>query len=128
MCVCVCVSMKEQQPNYNWSIYLDVDDVKYVINLDYPSSSEDYIHRIGRTGRSGNAGTSYAFFTPQNARQARDLINVLEEAKQEVNPQLMKFAMSSGGGGGGYANRSECLARSIIAQVQCTYIVNSFMF
>lgn len=83
---------------------LDVDDVKYVINLDYPSSSEDYIHRIGRTGRSGNAGTSYAFFTPQNARQAKDLINVLKEAKQEVNPQLVKFAMNSTGGSGGYGN------------------------
>lgn len=30
---------------------LDVEDVKYVVNYDYPNSSEDYIHRIGRTGR-----------------------------------------------------------------------------
>ena len=29
----------------------DVDDVRFVINFDYPSNSEDYIHRIGRTGR-----------------------------------------------------------------------------
>ena len=27
---------------------LDVDDVKFVINYDYPNKSEDYIHRIGR--------------------------------------------------------------------------------
>lgn len=26
---------------------LDVEDVKFVINFDYPNSSEDYIHRIG---------------------------------------------------------------------------------
>lgn len=26
----------------------DVDDVKYVINYDYPNNSEDYIHRIGK--------------------------------------------------------------------------------
>ena len=26
---------------------LDVDDVKFVINYDYPSNSEDYIHRYG---------------------------------------------------------------------------------
>lgn len=26
---------------------LDVEDVKYVLNYDYPNSSEDYIHRIG---------------------------------------------------------------------------------
>lgn len=27
---------------------LDVEDVKFVINFDYPNSSEDYIHRIGK--------------------------------------------------------------------------------
>ncbi|KAF3426259.1 hypothetical protein E2986_07396 [Frieseomelitta varia] len=71
---------------------LDVNDVKYVINFDYPTSSEDYIHRIGRTGRSNNAGTSYAFFTPQNGRQVKGLINVLREAKQVINPKLLELA------------------------------------
>ncbi|XP_046425669.1 ATP-dependent RNA helicase p62-like isoform X2 [Neodiprion fabricii] len=80
---------------------LDVDDVRYVINFDYPSSSEDYIHRIGRTGRSQSTGTSYAFFTPQNGRQAKDLVNVLQEANQVINPKLSELASRSGGGGGG---------------------------
>ena len=84
---------------------IDVDDVKYVINFDYPSSSEDYIHRIGRTGRSQSTGTSYAFFTPQNSRQAKDLINVLQEANQIINPKLSDLA-SRGGGGGGYGGKS----------------------
>ncbi|XP_015517904.1 ATP-dependent RNA helicase p62-like [Neodiprion pinetum] len=84
---------------------LDVDDVKYVINFDYPSSSEDYIHRIGRTGRSQSTGTSYAFFTPQNSRQAKDLVNVLQEANQVINPKLTEMA-SRGGGGGGYGGRN----------------------
>lgn len=30
---------------------LDVSDIKFVINYDYPNNSEDYVHRIGRTGR-----------------------------------------------------------------------------
>ena len=30
---------------------LDVDDVKFVINYDYPNNSEDYIHRIGKSFR-----------------------------------------------------------------------------
>merc|ERR1712142_414034 len=67
---------------------LDVDDVKFVINYDYPNNSEDYIHRIGRTGRKGNTGTSYTLFTPGNAPKARDLVSVLTEAKQVVNPKL----------------------------------------
>lgn len=53
-----------------------------MINFDYPNSSEDYIHRIGRTGRSKTTGTSYAFFTPSNSRQAKDLVSVLQEANQ----------------------------------------------
>ncbi|XP_014203778.1 ATP-dependent RNA helicase p62 isoform X2 [Copidosoma floridanum] len=80
---------------------LDVDDVKYVINYDYPSSSEDYIHRIGRTGRCKTSGTSYAFFTPQNSRQAKDLINVLKEANQIINPKLSDLAMKGGNSFGG---------------------------
>lgn len=72
---------------------LDVEDVKYVINFDYPNSSEDYIHRIGRTGRCDQSGTAYAFFTPTNQRQAKDLLAVLEEAGQPINPQLQELAM-----------------------------------
>jgi len=59
-----------------------------VINYDYPTCSEDYVHRIGRTGRRDRKGTSYTFFTLNNAKSAQDLIKVLEEAGQEVNPKL----------------------------------------
>lgn len=78
--------------------------MKFVINYDYPQSSEDYVHRIGRTGRSSNTGTSYTFFTPSNAKQANDLINVLQEAGQEVSPmlyQLSEMARSGAFGKGG---------------------------
>lgn len=61
---------------------LDVDDVKFVINYDYPNCSEDYVHRIGRTARSNKTGTAYTFFTSNNAKQAQELIDVLQEAKQ----------------------------------------------
>ncbi|KAK2171581.1 hypothetical protein NP493_1041g01033 [Ridgeia piscesae] len=67
---------------------LDVNDVKFVINFDYPNCSEDYVHRIGRTARASNTGTAYTFFTHGNAKQARDLLEVLREAKQQINPKL----------------------------------------
>lgn len=67
---------------------LDVDDVKYVVNFDYPNNSEDYVHRIGRTGRRDRRGTAYTFFTRANAKQASDLVNVLREAHQEISPKL----------------------------------------
>uniref|UniRef100_A0A674BIS1 RNA helicase n=1 Tax=Salmo trutta TaxID=8032 RepID=A0A674BIS1_SALTR len=78
---------------------LDVEDVKFVINYDYPNSSEDYIHRIGRTARSTNKGTAYTFFTPGNLRQARELIRVLEEARQAINPKLLQLVNTGRGGG-----------------------------
>ncbi|MCL4130093.1 UNVERIFIED_CONTAM: hypothetical protein GTU68_025185, partial [Idotea baltica] len=83
---------------------LDVDDVKFVINYDYPSCSEDYVHRIGRTGRSDKTGTAYTFFTADNCKQAKDLIDVLKEANQVVNPRLYEI-MEMGRGGGGGRNR-----------------------
>ncbi|XP_014287496.1 ATP-dependent RNA helicase p62 isoform X2 [Halyomorpha halys] len=86
---------------------LDVEDVMFVINYDFPNSSEDYIHRIGRTGRSNASGTAYTFFTSANQKQARDLVAVLTEAKQTISPELQAMTRFSGGGGGfsrGYRN------------------------
>ncbi|KAK5866447.1 hypothetical protein PBY51_020638 [Eleginops maclovinus] len=80
---------------------LDVEDIKFVINYDYPNSSEDYVHRIGRTARSTNTGTAYTFFTPGNSRQARDLVRVLTEARQAVNPKLLQLVDTGRGGNGG---------------------------
>merc|ERR1712166_1081194 len=78
---------------------LDVKDIKYVINYDFPGSIEDYIHRVGRTGRAGATGSSYTFFTSDKAKHAGDLIKVLREASQPVPAELEKLA--GGGGGGG---------------------------
>ncbi|XP_002025535.2 ATP-dependent RNA helicase dbp2 [Drosophila persimilis] len=103
---------------------LDVEDLQYVINYDYPNSSENYVHRIGRTGRCQQLGTAYTFFTPDNAKQARELISVLEEAGQTPSQALLDLARSmpssgnyrgnkrwnsagntgGGGGGGSYNN------------------------
>lgn len=77
---------------------IDVDDVKFVVNYDYPNSSEDYVHRIGRTGRSNKTGTAYTFFTSGNYKQAGDLIEVLKEAKQVVNPELYRLMQCGGFG------------------------------
>lgn len=79
---------------------LDVSDIKFVINYDYPNNSEDYVHRIGRTGRRDNKGTAFTFFTLNDAQKARDLIKVLSEANQHVPPELQELQ------NGGYSNNS----------------------
>ena len=72
--------------------HTDVDDIKFVINFDYPACSEDYVHRIGRTARATKTGTAYTFFTPANMKQSKDLIEVLREANQQINPKLMQMS------------------------------------
>lgn len=42
---------------------LDIPDVEVVINYSFPLTTEDYVHRIGRTGKKGVAHT---FFMQQN--------------------------------------------------------------
>ncbi|XP_045767012.1 ATP-dependent RNA helicase dbp2-like isoform X2 [Maniola jurtina] len=74
---------------------LDVEDVKFVVNYDYPNSSEDYIHRIGRTGRCQQSGTAYTYFTSGDARQARALVAVLRETGQNPPAKLSDMARNN---------------------------------
>merc|ERR1712139_534914 len=78
---------------------LDVKDIKYVINYDFPNNIEDYVHRVGRTGRAGATGSSYTFFTQDKFKHAPDLIKVLQEASQPVPAELEKLAEGVSGGG-----------------------------
>jgi ATP-dependent RNA helicase DDX5/DBP2 len=70
---------------------LDIKNISYVVNYDFPGTIEDYVHRIGRTGRAGSTGTAYSFFTPANARLASELVQILEESQNEVPAELNQF-------------------------------------
>ncbi|GAB2259125.1 hypothetical protein Droror1_Dr00027265 [Drosera rotundifolia] len=83
---------------------LDVKDIRVVINYDFPTGIEDYVHRIGRTGRAGATGVAYTFFSEEDARYARDLIKILEGANQRV-PQEVRDLVGRGGGMGSYGRR-----------------------
>jgi len=79
---------------------IDIDDVRYVINYDYPQSEEDYVHRVGRTARGFQTGTSYTFFTNKDGRHARGLMAILEESGQKVPDDLKALCFMGRGGGG----------------------------
>ncbi|KAL8498545.1 hypothetical protein ACS0TY_021759 [Phlomoides rotata] len=70
---------------------LDIPDVEVVINYSFPLTTEDYVHRIGRTGRAGKKGVAHTFFTKENKGLSGELVNVLREAKQVVPDDLLKF-------------------------------------
>ncbi|GAB1601053.1 putative ATP-dependent RNA helicase Pl10 isoform X1 [Argonauta hians] len=79
---------------------LDIPNVRHVINFDLPSDIEEYVHRIGRTGRVGNLGVATSFFNEKNKNVVRDLLELLEEAKQEIPPWLESIAYDSRPQGG----------------------------
>ena len=70
---------------------LDIPNVECVINVSFPLTIEDYIHRIGRTGRAGKYGISHTFFTNFDKARSGELQNVLREAKQPIPDALLKF-------------------------------------
>jgi ATP-dependent RNA helicase DDX5/DBP2 len=87
---------------------LDVKDVGVVINFDMPAgvnAVEDYVHRIGRTGRAGAKGEAYTFFTQGDRKCARQLVEVLTKAGQEVPPELQAMVPRFGGGRVGFGGR-----------------------
>ena len=57
-----------------------------------PGSIEGYIHRIGRTGRAGARGLAITFFTEKSSKIARELIKILEDAKQFVPQDLIHMS------------------------------------
>lgn len=83
---------------------LDIKDIRVVVNYDFPTGIEDYVHRIGRTGRAGATGVAFTFFGDQDAKHASELIKVLEGANQRVPPELRDM-VSRGGGGMGRSRR-----------------------
>ena len=90
---------------------LDIPGVTVVLVYDFPLQVEDYVHRIGRTGRAGKEGKAHCFFTEEDASAARELVQILEGAEQEVPERLREMADRSrksfkgkgarGGGRGG---------------------------
>lgn len=40
---------------------VDFPEMTHVINYDFPTNKENYVHRIGRTGRNGNSGKAISF-------------------------------------------------------------------
>jgi ATP-dependent RNA helicase DDX5/DBP2 len=76
---------------------IDIPDVKFIIQYDFPGNLQQYIHRCGRAGRgSGDApATIYSFFTRNLKIMAPDMIKLLEASKAWVDPNLRELV---GGG------------------------------
>jgi len=47
---------------------IDVEDVSHVINYDFPTGKETYVHRVGRTGRNGRSGIAISLVCEEEKR------------------------------------------------------------
>ena len=63
---------------------IDVTDVSHVINFDIPESTENYIHRIGRTGRADKNGIAITFITEKDQR----MLDSIEALTQKEIPLI----------------------------------------
>jgi ATP-dependent RNA helicase RhlE len=63
---------------------IDILRISHVINYDMPESTEDYIHRIGRTGRVEKSGEALTLVTHEDAGKIRDLEKILKKPIERV--------------------------------------------
>ncbi|MAT73028.1 MAG: DEAD/DEAH box helicase [Planctomycetaceae bacterium] len=78
---------------------IDVSGISHIINYDMPQSSDDYVHRVGRTGRMGREGIAFTFVTPEQGNEltriemlinkllVRDEIEGFQAVAQAAPPQ-----------------------------------------
>ncbi len=70
---------------------VDVKNLPYVVNYDFPSTLATYTHRIGRTGRQNRPGTAVSFFTRNFEPMAKDLVHFLKKCGQPIDPYLTQL-------------------------------------
>lgn len=63
-----------------------------MINYDFPQQVCDYVHRVGRTGRAGASGTSFTFFEEEDARNAKEFVQLLRTSGVEIPRELENMA------------------------------------
>ena len=80
---------------------LHIDDIDCVVNFDLPRSSEDYIHRIGRTARAGKTGVAISFLDNENLEhfkliEKRYKLNIPKEQIEGFDFTLIKSTKEKG--------------------------------
>lgn len=58
---------------------IDVVGIELVLNYDLPSTSDDYVHRIGRTARAGAGGHAITFAMPGQGKEIRAIERLIRK-------------------------------------------------
>jgi ATP-dependent RNA helicase RhlE len=71
---------------------LDITDIDLVVNYDMPKYAEEYVHRIGRTGRAHRFGKAATLVSEADARQVREIEQLLGEPVREERLEGFPYA------------------------------------
>ncbi|KAJ3506091.1 hypothetical protein NLJ89_g7067 [Agrocybe chaxingu] len=74
---------------------MDFKGVREVINYDFPTTIQSYVHRIGRTGRAGREGKAVTFFTDEDAPYLKVIANVILQSGFTVPDWILKLPKPS---------------------------------
>ena len=94
---------------------IDVQGITHVINFDIPKTTEDYVHRIGRTARNKATGDAVTFVAPEDIKTLRDIERelgcIIERAEWDGSfnlasapPSAKQHGRVAGRGGNGRAH------------------------
>lgn len=68
---------------------IDIPNVDYVVNYDLPDSSEQYVHRVGRTGRGMQKGQALSFCSPEEKE-------LLIQIETDLDKPIQRMDLSKG--------------------------------
>jgi len=63
---------------------IDIPNVDFVINYDLPETSENYVHRVGRTGRGTEKGQALSFCATEEKEKLAEIENNLGKPIQRI--------------------------------------------
>ena len=68
---------------------IDIEAVSHIVNFDIPSTSEDYVHRIGRTARAGASGIAITFCEPSERLKLFRIEKLINLKLNVIKSQLL---------------------------------------
>jgi len=75
---------------------LDIQDVSHVYNYELPRTSDDYIHRIGRTARAGKTGRAISLISTKEKPILNEILKIKGIKLQEMEtPNVEKISMKT---------------------------------
>ena len=82
---------QSKDKEYGVSRGIDFQGVENVLNFDFPTNPESYIHRVGRTARADNTGTALSLVAIDDEPNLRDVNLKLSDSPNDKDSVLKPY-------------------------------------